>query len=82
MRSQAAARPEPERVARGQHHHGLAAKGQHRGYVKGKRPLAATVAHTGQRQMPCAAEDVLRLGQGRAATIAKRMQTSFTYSND
>lgn len=82
MRRQATARPEPERVARGQHRHRLAAQGQHWRYVKGQGPLMATAAYTGQSQMPRAAEDVLCLGQGRAATIAQTMQTIFTDSND
>lgn len=82
MRSQAAARPEPERVARGQHRHRLAAQGQHRGYIKRQGPLRATAAHTGQSQMPCTAKHVLCVGQGRAANITETMQTIFTDSND
>lgn len=82
MVSQTTARSKPKRVARGQQRHRLAAQGQHRGYVKGQGPLAATAAHIDQCQMPRAAEDVPRLGQGRAATIAQTMQTIFTDSND
>ena len=82
MPRQAAARPEPERVARSQHGHRLAAQGQHGGDIKRQRPLAATAAHTGQSQMPCTAKHVLCLGQGRAATITQSMQTIFTYTND
>ncbi len=67
---QAAAHAMPEGVARGQHHHPPAARGQHRGHIKRLGPGAATRIDGGQLQMAGAAKYQLGLVQcqlGRSA---------------
>jgi len=70
VRRQAAAHAMPEGVARGEHHHRPAARGQHRGHIKRLGPGAAARIDGGQLQMAGAAKYQLGLVQclfGRSA---------------
>ena len=71
VRGQAAAHAMPEGVARGQHHHPPAPRGQHRGHIKRQGPGAATRIDGGQLQMAGAAKYQLSLVQCQLSRCAE-----------